>query len=118
MPALDEAPVLFIIGEGVPRERLGWGLVIDTLQEDPGCAHHHHGCHHEEAETVHCAGHLVPVVLLLQGGPRHQGGEGGPQTAEPCPYVSTLEMEAHRLGFCVSVGVPSGLHQIGWVRTA
>lgn len=106
MTALDEASVLFIIGEGVPRERLGWGLVVDPLQEDPGCAHHHHGCHHKEAETVHCAGHLVPVVLLLQGGPRHRGGEGGPQTAEPCPYVSTPEMEAHKLDFCVSVGAP------------
>lgn len=73
MPALDEAPVLLIIGEGVPGERLGWGLVVDTLQEDPGCAHHHHGCHHKQAETVHCAGHLVPVVLLLQGGARHMG---------------------------------------------
>jgi hypothetical protein len=65
MPALDEALVLFAIGEGVPRERLEWGLVVDTLQEDPGCAHHHDGCHHKQAETVHCAGHLVPVVLLL-----------------------------------------------------
>lgn len=65
MPALDEAPILFLIGERVPRERPSWGLVVDTLQEDPDCAHHHNGCHHKQAETVHYAGHLVPVVLLL-----------------------------------------------------
>lgn len=65
MPALDEAPILFLIGEGVPRERPGWGLVVDTLQEDPDCAHHHDGCDHKQAETVHYAGHLVPVFLLL-----------------------------------------------------
>lgn len=74
MLALDEALVPLIIGEGVPRERLGWWLVVDTLKEDPGSAHHHDRRHHKQAETVHCAGHLVPVVLLLQVGSRHHGG--------------------------------------------
>lgn len=77
-PVLDEALVLLMVGEGVPREGLRWRLVVGALQEDPGRAHHHDGCHHEQAESVHCAGHSVPAVLLLGAGARDRvvGGEG------------------------------------------
>lgn len=46
-PILDEALVLLVVGKGVPGEGLRWRLVVGALQEDPGRAHHHDGCHHK-----------------------------------------------------------------------
>lgn len=84
---LDEALVLLQVGEGVPRERLRRRLVVGALQEDPGCAYCHDGCHHKQAEPVHCAGHPVPAVLLLGTGrgSRDSGGRRDlrPQTCAP-----------------------------------
>lgn len=72
-PTLDEALVLHIVGVGVPGKRLGRWLVVNALQEDPGCAHHHNRRHHKQAEAVHCAGHSVPAVFLLWVGAERVG---------------------------------------------
>lgn len=83
--ALDEALVLLEVGEGVPRERLGRRLVVGALQEDPGCAHHHDGCHHEQAESVHGASNPVPAVLLLGPRVRESGVRRAPRPQTPTP---------------------------------
>ena len=83
--ALDEALVLLEVGEGVPRERLGRRLVVGALQEDPGCAHHHDGCHHEQAESVHSASDPVPAVLLLGPRVRDSGVRRAPRPQIPTP---------------------------------